>query len=136
MKTFSEWLEDKNLAENMADWTPGFIRKPLQNMGLMGKTTDEEEEAERKRYLRSPEYLRMKKAEEEDEKRQWMAQAKKDHEASMAARSEYLRRKQEEQDLEDKKKEARGLIRDPKTGKWRLPVTSDRRVREDWPYGG
>lgn len=136
MKTFHEWLEGKNLEENMADWTPGFIRKPLQNMGLMGKTTDEEDEADRKRYLRSPEYLRMKKAEEEDEKRQFMAQAKKDHEASMIARSEYLRKKKEEKDLEDKKKEARGLIRDPKTGEWRLPVVSNTRVREDWPYGG
>jgi len=136
MKSFNEWLKEKNIEENMADYTPGFIRKPLQNMGLMGKTTAEEDEAEQKRYKRSPEYLRMKKAEEEKEKRQWMAQAKKDHEASMGANAEYLRKKKEEEALERKKKEARGLIRDPKTGEWRLPVTDTRRQREDWPYGG
>lgn len=135
MKTFNEWLKDKNLEENVADWTPGFIRKPLQNMGLMGRTTDEEDEADRRRYLRSPGYLAMKKAEEEEEKRQSMARAKKQYELERAARAEDWRKKKEEEDLERKKKEARGLIRDPKTGEWRLPVVG-KREREDWPYGG
>jgi hypothetical protein len=39
MKTFNEWLKEKNIEENMADYTPGFIRNPLQSMGLMGKTS-------------------------------------------------------------------------------------------------
>jgi hypothetical protein len=40
MKSFNEWLKEKNaIEENIADYTPGFIRTPLQNMGLMGRTT-------------------------------------------------------------------------------------------------
>jgi len=39
MKTFNEWLKEKNIEENMADYTPGFIRDPLQSMGLLGKTS-------------------------------------------------------------------------------------------------
>lgn len=135
MKSFNEWLRNKNLEENVADWTPGFIRKPLQNMGLMGRTTDEEEAAEERRYRRSPEYLRMKKAEQEDEIRQSKERARKDYEASLATHREDLRKKKEEEALERKKKEARGLIQDPKTGEWRLPVVG-KREREDWPYGG
>jgi len=135
MKSFNEWLKDKKLEEGIADYTPGFIRKPLQNMGLMGKTEEEKEEAEYRRYIRSPEYLRMKKEEEEKEKRQSMARAKKEHEASMGARAEYWRKKEEEEALERKKKEDRGLIYDYKTGEWRLPVVG-KREREDWPYGG
>ena len=135
MKTFNEWLKDKNLEENVADWTPGFIRKPLQNMGLMGRTTDEEDEADRRRYLRSPGYLAMKKAEEEEEKRNLEIMRKKHREDYYARGAEEIRKKKEEEALERKKKEARGLIRDPKTGEWRLPVVG-KREREDWPYGG
>jgi hypothetical protein len=40
MKSFNEWLKEKNaIEENIADYTPEFIRTPLQNMGLMGRTT-------------------------------------------------------------------------------------------------
>jgi hypothetical protein len=47
MKSFSEWLVERNaMQENMADYTPRFIRKPLQNMGLMGQTTREIEDDE------------------------------------------------------------------------------------------
>lgn len=39
MKSFNEWLKDKNLEENIADYVPGIIRDPLQRMGLLGRTT-------------------------------------------------------------------------------------------------
>lgn len=51
MKTFHEWLKDENLEEGLADYTPSFIRKPLQNIGLMGKTTDEKQEERKKEEL-------------------------------------------------------------------------------------
>lgn len=135
MKSFNEWLKDKKLEEGIADYTPGFIRKPLQNLGLMGRTTEEEEAAERRRYLRSPQYAAMKKAEEEDEKKELEMMRKKAREDRHARGMEEIRKKREEEALERKKKEDRGLIYDYKTGEWRLPVVG-KREREDWPYGG
>ncbi len=50
MKSFNEWLKERNsIEENIADYTPSFIRKPLQNMGLMGHTTAGKRKAERER---------------------------------------------------------------------------------------
>jgi len=44
MKKFNEWLKERNkIEEGIADYTPGFIRRPLQNVGMMGKTTAEKE---------------------------------------------------------------------------------------------
>jgi len=135
MQSFSDWLKEKNLQENIADYTPGFIRKPLQSIGLMGKTTDEEDEAERRRYQRSPEYLRIKKAEIEDERREEEMMRKKHMDNYYAQGAEELRKKKEQEAREFKEKEARGLIYDPKTKKWRLPEIGQRK-RQDWPYGG
>lgn len=135
MKTFHEWLQDKNLEEGIADYTPGFIRKPLQNMGLMGRTTEEEDEADRRRYLRSPQYAAMKKAEEEEEKRNLELMRKKHMEDYYARGAEEIRKRKEEEERQRKEKRAKGLIYDPKTGGWRLPVVG-KREREDWPYGG
>ena len=53
MKSFNEWLKErKNIEENIADYTPGFIRKPLQNMGLMGNTTADKKRFQQKRLER------------------------------------------------------------------------------------
>ncbi len=53
MKSFNEWLKERNsIEENIADYTPSFIRKPLQNMGLMGHTTAGKRKAERERRER------------------------------------------------------------------------------------
>ena len=50
MKSFNEWLKKRNsIEENIADYTPGFIRKPLQSMGLMGNTTAAKRKLERER---------------------------------------------------------------------------------------
>ena len=135
MKTFHEWLEDKNLKENMADWTPGFIRKPMQNMGLMGRTTDEEEALERRRYLKSPQYAAMKKAEEEKERREhekMMASYTADR---IARGTEEIRKKKEEEARQWKEKKSKGLVYDHENKQWRLPEVG-KRQREDWPYGG
>ena len=53
MKSFNEWLKERsNIEENIADYTPGFIRKPLQNMGLMGNTTADKKRFQQKRLER------------------------------------------------------------------------------------
>jgi hypothetical protein len=44
MKSFNEWLKEKRLEEGIADYTPGFIREPLQRMGVMGQTSYEKEQ--------------------------------------------------------------------------------------------
>jgi hypothetical protein len=47
MKRFNEWLKERNaIEEAVADYTPGFIRKPLQNMGLMGQTSREKADSD------------------------------------------------------------------------------------------
>jgi hypothetical protein len=107
-------------------------------MGLMGKTTEEEEEADWRRYERSPEYKKMRKTEEENEKRREEMMRKKDMEKHMVAYraqgAEEYRKNKEKEALEFKEKQAQGLIY--RNGKWVHPVVNNRRERQDWPYGG
>ena len=42
MLSFHEWLEKNKIEENLADYTPKFIREPLQNFGLMGSTSQQQ----------------------------------------------------------------------------------------------
>lgn len=99
MKTFTEWLKDKNLEENIADYVPGFIRRPLQAHGVLGRTTEEEKarqarkaEEQRAKALRAEKAgapAKLKQANQESEaRRQAALQSQKDAKDA-ASRAKY-----------------------------------------------
>ena len=61
MKSFNEWMKERsNIEENIADYTPGFIRRPLQKMGWMGSSTAERKKRAEDRARMDAEEMRKK----------------------------------------------------------------------------
>jgi hypothetical protein len=104
MKSFNEWLKERsNLEENIADYTPGFVRRPLQKMGWMGSSTAErkkraEDRARMEKELQAKntsgtEEVRKKQAEWEEKMRRNKIQQASDQEMAFRSRNRDTKRR-------------------------------------------
>ena len=104
MKSFNEWLKEKqSIEENIADYTPGFIRKPLQKMGWMASSTAErkkraEDRARMELELKSKnasglEDTRRKQADMEEKLRKQKIQQSSDSEMNLRTHNRENRRR-------------------------------------------
>ena len=96
MKSFNEWLKQKDIQENMADYTPRFIRRPLQKMGWMGSSTAERKKRAEDRARMDAEEMRKKQEDMERAKihqnRREAEQAREKAQAVIDAEMRYRRR--------------------------------------------